>query len=247
MSTLEFVSTSADGIAGTAVPLVTAPTLITGLGSHPAVTVPLVCGRAPATHLIWQRLADTAEFYGTPIADVEALDHALRGLLNEAMARHGAVTLAADVLAVTVAEGPHFVVSATIVQSLRPELVTLTVQQFQPVPQWRRMAAHTTSRAAADRARLDLAADGHVDIVDVDGDRIGRPCWGALMFDTDGDRVGTGVFALDLLGAAGLLEDLRRTDEPVDISEGSRAWWISPVFERHPVAAIGTRRFEVPA
>ncbi|WP_304106710.1 hypothetical protein [Mycolicibacterium bacteremicum] len=242
MSTLDFVSASADGIAGAGVPLVTAPTLMSGLGSHPAVTVPLVHGRPPATALIWQRLATVADFYGTEIPDADALGTALTAFLDRA---GPGATLAADVLVVPIHGRTQFLVSGAPIAPHRSEPVALAVQPFQPVPQWRRVAADTTSRAADDLAAGELAAAGYVDSVDVDGDRIGRPARGALIFDGDRSRIGTGTSVLDLLIAAGLADDMTRTDDTVDVSSATTAWYVSPRFEIHPVSAVGARRFEV--
>ncbi len=242
MSTLDFVSASADGIAGAGVPLVTAPTLMSGLGSHPAVTVPLVPGRPPATALIWQRLATVADFYGTEIPDADALGTALTAFLDRA---GPGATLAADVLVVPIHGRTQFLVSGAPIAPHRSEPVALAVQPFQPVPHWRRVAADTTSRAADDLAARELAAAGYVDSVDVDGDRIGRPARGALIFDGDRSRIGTGTSVLDLLIATGLADDMTRTDDTVDVSLATTAWYVSPRFEIHPVSAVGARRFEV--
>ncbi|SDD84321.1 hypothetical protein SAMN04488581_2863 [Mycolicibacterium neoaurum] len=242
MSTLDFVSASADGIADAGVPLVTAPTLISGLGSHPALTAPLVVGRPPATALIWRRLAAVADFYGTDMPAEDALNDALDGLLDRVDA--GAV-IAAEVLVVPIHGRTQFLVSGATITPHRDDRVALDVRPHRPVPQWRRIAVDTTSRAADDLAARELAATGYVDVADVVGDRIGRPQLGALIFDTERGRIGTGVDVLDLSIAAGLVADMPRTDEPIDVGNAVAAQFVSPRFEIHPVTAIGARRFEV--
>ena len=248
MSTLEFVSTSAGGIAESDAPLVSAPALIAALGTHPALTVPLVCGRAPDAGLIWARLDETARFFGVAIPPVTALRDTVAGFLDEATARHGQVALAARVMVVDLDGQARFVVSATVIDPVRAEPVVLALTSGPdpgPVPHWRRMAARTTSRAESDLAEAGLHAAGYVDEVFSDGELVHRPRWGALIFDTAAGAVGTGADRLDLLQAAGLLDGVRYSDEPVPVSSTTYAWWVSPRFETHPVSAIGARRFEV--
>ncbi|MGU3499027.1 hypothetical protein [Mycobacterium sp. C31M] len=236
------MSTSADGIVGADVPLVTAPTIIAGLGSQPVVTVPLVGGRVRAVLPIWQRLADTAVFFDTPIPDVAALTVALNGFLAAAPTSG---VLAVDVLVTSVGGQAQFVVSGSVIEPVRAQSVTLATRPFDAVPRWRQLAARTAGRADADLTARELAAAGHADIADVDGDRIGRPRFGALIFEAATATIGTGADKLQLMQAAGLLDTFAVSDEPVDLAGATTAWWISPTFERHPVAAIGTRRFEV--
>lgn len=248
MSTLEFVSTSAGDIVESDAPLVTAPALVAALGTHPTLTVPLVSGREPDSGLIWHRLAETADFFGTSIPPWDALRDALGGFLDEAARRHGPVTLAARVMVVDVDGQARFLVSASVIEPVRPEPVVLTVISDPgtgAVPHWRRMAARTSSEAGTDRVARDLDADGYADAVHTDGELVHRPRLGALIVGTDGGAVGVGADTLDLLRAAGLRDIARYSDEPLSISGTTHAWWVSPRFETHPVAAIGTRRFEV--
>lgn len=248
MSTLEFVSTSAGGIADSDAPLVTAPALVAALGTHPALTVPLVSGRAPAADLIWARLDEAAAFFGIDIPPVTALHDTVAGFLDEAAVRHGRVALAARVMVVELDRQTRFVVSASVIDPVRSEPVVLTVTSDPDagaVPHWRRMAARTSSRAEADLAERDLRAGGHVDEVFTDGPLVHRPRLGALIIDNPGGAVGLGADRLELLHAAGLLDIARYSDEPVPISGATHAWWVSPRFETHPVSAIGARRFEV--
>lgn len=248
MSTLEFVSTSAGGIADGDAPLVTAPALVAALGTHPAITVPLVIGRAPATGLIWRLLEETAHFFDTDLPPAAALADALQNLLAEAQRRHGPVTLAAHVMVVELEARAEFVVSAQVIDPVRVEPVALAVAPGPPPaapPQWRRMAARTSSHAAGDRAARDLAAAGYVDEVYVEDGRVHPPRLGALIVETAEGAVGTGAERLELARAAGLLAALQYSDEPVSISAGARAWWLSPRFETHPIGAIGARRVRV--
>ncbi len=249
MSTLEFVSTSAGGIAESDAPLVCAPALVAALGTQPALTVPLVSGREPGTGLIWARLDETARFFGVDIPPVTALHDTVTGFLQEATARHGQVTLAARVMVVEVGGQSRFVVSASVIDPFRSEPVVLGVtpshREAGPLPHWRQMAARTGSQAEADLAERELRAAGYVDEVVTDGELVHRPRLGALVFDTAGGAVGTGADRLELLRAAGLHDGVRYSDAPVAVSGAARAHWVSPRFETHPVSAVGARRFEV--
>lgn len=248
MSTLEFVSTSAGGVSESAAPLVTAPALISGLGTHPALTLPLVCGREPDTELIWHRLDETARFYGLAIPPAVALSDTLHGFLDEATVRHGRVALVVRVLVAEVAGLPQFVVSASVIDPVRPEPVVLAGTSG-PVgavaPHWRRMAARTASHADDDLIERELRAAGYADVVTVDGDLIGSPRLGALIFETADGAIGTGSAHLALMRAAGLTATVTDSDGSVAVSVVTRARWVSPRFETHPVTAIGAHHFEV--
>ena len=248
MSTLEFVSTSAGGIAESDAPLVSAPALVAALGTHPALTVPLVSGRTPDSDLIWARLDEAARFFGHDIPPATALRDTMAGFLDEATVRHGQVTLAARVMVVDLDGQARFVVSASLIDPVRSAPVALTVtsnREAGPVPHWRRMAARTASRAESDLAERELAAGGYADEVGTDGELVHRPRLGALILGTAERAVGIGADRLDLLRAAGLLDGVRYSDEPVPMSGTTHAWWVSPRFETHPVSAIGARRLEV--
>jgi hypothetical protein len=248
MSTLEFVSTSAGGIAESDAPLVSAPALVAALGTHPALTVPLVSGRTPDTGLIWARLDEVARFFGHDIPPVSALHETVAGFLDEATLRYGQVALVARVVVVDLDGRPRFVVSASVIDPVRSESVALTVTSNPdagPVPHWRQMAARTTSLAESDLAERELAAGGYADEVVTDGELVHRPRLGALILGTAESAVGIGADRLDVLRAAGLLDGVRYSDEAVPMSGITHAWWVSPRFETHPVSAIGARRFEV--
>lgn len=248
MSTLEFVSASADGIVANAAPLVTAPALVAGLGAHPALTVPLVCGRPTGTAEIWRRLDEAARFFGAEIPPVSALHDALHGFLAEAAARHGQVTVAAQIQLIEVDGQNEFVVAGTVIDATRPEPVALAAQRGplqDRTPHWRRMAARTSSRAEARLVEQDLNARGYADVVTVDGALIGNPRLGALIVETADGKTGLGADVLTLLQAAGLLDAaVPCTDLPLALSGAKRVWWVSPRFETHPVRVIGTHHFE---
>lgn len=248
MSTLEFVSTSADGIAESAAPLVTAPVLVAGLGAHPALTVPLVCGREADTDHIWGLLDETARFYDVEIPPAGALRAAVQGFLTETEARHGTVALAARVLIVEVHGRMQFVVSGSVIEPHRPEPVVLAVTPQRdpgPPPHWRRMAARTTSAADTELAERDLRAAGYADEVSAAGGFVGQPRLGALIVETAEGTVGVGAERLTLLRLAGLTDVPEISDRPVAMSGATGVWWVSPRFETHPVSAVGATRLEV--
>lgn len=246
MSTLEFVSASADGISEISAPLVTVAALVSALGTHPALTIPMVCGQDFDVDDLWRRLAEPAEFYGHAVPDVAALRQALRTLLTEAETAHGPVTLAANVMAVEVDGQPQFVVSATVIDPIRSDSVALAARPgpvTEVVPTWRRMAARTSSHAEADLLQRDLERDGYVDEVPADTGRIGAPRLGALVYDTAQGKFGLGADRLTLLSAAGLLEECTVSDDPFELASAHRVWWVSPLFEAHPVTSIGGHHF----
>jgi hypothetical protein len=115
-------------------------------------------------------------------------------------------------------------------------------------PHWRRMAARTTSRGEADQVRRWLAGRGYADVVAVRTGR-GAPLLGALLFDTAAGLRGVDnpepVSILDQMSACGLIEPVCRVGEcPAD---ATRAWWISPGFETHPVESIAGTDYQVDA
>lgn len=248
MSTLEFVSTSAGGITEGDAPLVTAPALVAALGTHPTLTAPLVSGRAIGAGLIWRRLEEAARFFGVDIPPVTVLQETLQNLVTEARRRHGPITLAARISVVELDGRSEFLVSASVIDPVRPEPVALTVTPDPPtgpVPHWRRMAARTSSHAESDLTERELRAGGHADEVRVDGELVYPPRLGALLVDSADGVLGAGADHLELAREAGLLPAVTYSDAPVAISVATRAWWVSPRFETHPVNAIGDRRFEV--
>ncbi len=252
MSTLEFVSASADGIVANTAPLVTAPALVAGLGAHPALTVPLVGGRPTGTAEIWRRLDEAARFFGAEMPPVSALHDALHGFLAAAAAaaaaRRGQVMVAAQIQLIEVDGRNEFVVAGTVIEATRPEPVALAAQRGplqDRTPHWRRMAARTSSRAEAQLVEQNLNARGYADVVAVDGALIGNPRLGALIVETADGKTGLGTDMLTLLQAAGLLDAaVPCTDLPLALSGAKRVWWVSPRFETHPVRVIGTHHFE---
>lgn len=238
MTTLQFVSTSADGLSESATPLVSAGALISGLGTHPTITIPVVAGREPDADAVWHRLAEPAEFFGIEMPGVTQLRRALADFLAELQRRHCGVSAAVTVVVVDT----RFVVSGVLIEPVRPEPVRLALCAPAPAaPHWQTMAARTTSRAADLLAERELATTGHADAVPSDGDLLEVPLLGALLCETPSGRIGLGAERLGWLAAAGLLDADTVTDEPVDLAAVTRAWWVSPTFETHPVAAIGER------
>jgi hypothetical protein len=107
-------------------------------------------------------------------------------------------------------------------------------------PQWRRMAARTTSCAETDQLRLWLEQRGSVDAVSADA-ASGAPFLGALIFGSGAGYCGVDggepTSILDQLECCGAHDAIARVESgPAD---AERAWWISPEYSRHPVAAIG--------
>lgn len=245
MTTPAFVSTSADGPSGSDTPLVSATALIGGLGTQPAVTLPVVTGREPDYDALWHWLAEPAEFFGVAMPAADGLRRAMTDATTELHRRYGTATAAVTVLVVDVAGAPQFVVTGTPIEPVRPRPVSLATRAgVAAPPYWQQMAARTTSRADALLTARELAGAGHADAVPADGRRIGAPLLGALLCDTRDGRIGLGADRLARLRAAGLLgADVTTTaDDPVDLDAVRRAWWLSPVFETHPVSAIGDRR-----
>jgi hypothetical protein len=241
MTTPAFVSTSADGLSGSDTPLVSAAALIGGLGTQPAVTVAVVAGREPDYDAIWAWLAEPAEFFGVAMPGADLLRRALTDCAAEVQRGHDAA--AVTVLVVEVTGAPQFVVTATPIEPVRAQTVSLATRAAgAPPPYWQQMAARTTSRAGALHTERELAAAGHADAVPFDGHRIGVPVLGALLCETSDARIGLGADRLRWPLAAALLDADTLTDDPIGLDTIRRAWWVSPVFETHPVTAIGGRR-----
>jgi hypothetical protein len=241
MTTLEFVSTSADGLSESATPLVSAAALLTGPGTHPTVTLPVVPGRAPDTEAVWRWLAEPADFFGIEMPTIAHLRRALTDFTDELQRRHGPRTAVVTVVVVDA----HVVVSGAPISPVRTEPVHLArCAMAPPMPSWRQMAARTTSRAAQLRTERELAGCGHADAVPADSGHLGVPLLGALVCDTPGGRVGLGAARLGRLRAAGLLDtSTTLTDAPLEPAAVTRAWWVSPRYETHPVASIGELRW----
>ena len=239
MTTLEFVSNSADGLTESATPLVSAAALIAGLGSHPTVTIPVVAGDEPDADRIWRRLAEPAEFFGITMPDAAQLRRTLADFSAELQRRHGAAHAAVTIVVVE----NRCLVSGVLIEPFRTEPVNIALCAGAPAPaHWQKMAARTTSRAAELLTERELGATGHADAVPAGPDGIGAPLLGALVCETAGGRIGLGAERLGWPAAVGLLDADAVTDGPVEPAAITRAWWVSPIFETHPVAAIGERR-----
>ncbi|MDX1872654.1 hypothetical protein SBI67_11015 [Mycolicibacterium sp. 120266] len=241
MTTPAFVSTSADGLSASDIPLVSAAALIGGLGTQPTMTLPVVAGREPDYDAIWHWLAEPAEFFGIAMPAVDGLRRAMTDITTELLRGTGSAAL--TVVVADVAGVAQFVVTGTPIEPVRARAVSLATRPgVATPPYWQQMAARTTSRAGLVLAERELASAGHADAVPADGQRIGVPLLGALLCDTPDGRIGLGADRLSRLRAAALLDADIVTDEPVDLAAVRRAWWVSPLFETHPVRAIGECR-----
>jgi hypothetical protein len=117
---------------------------------------------------------------------------------------------------------------------------------------WQRMAARTTSRGDVDQLARWLNGNGFVDLVGSDGaSSSGPPALGALVFDHRDRLIGLDnpwpVSVLGLMGRCGATRAgmITAPTDFVDPEQASFAWWVSPLFEVHPVERIGEMRYEV--
>ena len=122
--------------------------------------------------LLGHVVAAVADFYGTDIPAEDVLADTLDDLLGRADA--GAV-IAAEVLVVPIHGRTQFLVSGATITPHRDDRVALDVRPHRPVPQWRRIAVDTTSRAADDLAARELAGDLSVTPVRGQIVRVGNP------------------------------------------------------------------------
>jgi hypothetical protein len=229
-------------------PLFAATAVMAHPGTNPTVTVPVLAGRLPDVDGLWSHLSEPAEFFGYAMPSRAVLSDVVTEFVS-AVAPVGSL----GAMTVTIVEhdgSAHVVVTGTAVRPTRPDPVRIDVcdAQFAPVrphhPHWRRMAARTTSKAEVDQLRRWLAESGHVDAV---GDADGVPFLGALVFEcgTDlcGVDAGAPISVLDQLQQCGAIAPVARVRQCPGDAE--RAWWISPGYECHPVAAIGRRSHAV--
>lgn len=232
-------------------PLVPVTQVMARLGSQPTITVPMVAGTVPDVDGIWRYLDEPAEFFGIAMPDREAL-HAALGRFAGATADRSVIV--ATVTLLDVDGGPDLVVTGAVVNPVGTTAVRIA--GCDPAPQvpratdpvWLRMAARTTSRAAADQIQRWLKDDGYADGVPA-GTLAGAPLLGALVFDTAAGLVGIDnpepTSILDLLDRAGITTGIRRVD--VRPADARRAWWISPSFQTHPVASVDDIVFDLDA
>ncbi|MCV7422913.1 hypothetical protein H7K45_20385 [Mycobacterium yunnanensis] len=206
-------------------------------GTLPAITIPVAGRRWPDVDEIWSHLQEPAEFFGVTMPDVDALSAALGAFAATATA----AWIAASVVIVETDQGSEVAVSGVAVQPWRQEPVVVAVDDSVPPahrasdPWWRRMAARTTSRAEVDQRERWLRGLGWADVVSG-----GVPLLGALVVETPDGCVGVEnpepTSVLDQLAACGWTARVTAAATvPADVT---RAWWVSPRFETHPVAEL---------
>jgi hypothetical protein len=245
-SMVSSASDSSTGLAEIDRPLFAATQVMAHPGTNPTVTVPVFGGRLPDVDRLWAFLAEPAEFFGFSMPAIDTISNGIAGFVEAA----GRELLSLTVTIVDIEGAAHVVVTGNAVQFVQTGAVRIDACDAEsPLTQpdhqwWLRMAARTTSRADEDQVRRWLGASGHVDAVH-DGTALGAPFLGALVFVRGSDVCGfdnvepTSILAQ--LQECGAIAPVRRVSEcPVD---AERAWWISPGYECHPVAAIGLREY----
>lgn len=218
-------------------PYVRASQLITRPGTLPAITIPIAKGRWPDVDGIWSYLREPAEFFGIAMPGPAALT----GALTEFAATTDAALTAASVVIVETDGESEVVVTGAAVQPLRSTPVRICADDSVPHahrasdPQWRRMAARTTSRAEVDQRERWLDGRGYADALSG-----GEPLLGALVVETSRGVLGVEnpepTSVLDQLTACGATAPITRAAQPP--AGAVRAWWVSPAFETHPVAEL---------
>jgi hypothetical protein len=218
-------------------PYVRATQLITRPGTLPAIPIPIANGRWPDVDAIWSYLREPAEFFGIAMPEPAALSVAL----TDFAATTDATLAAASVVILETDGASEVVVTGAAVQPLRSTPVRVCADDSVPHahrasdPQWRRMAARTTSRGEVDQRERWLNGRGYADALSG-----GEPLLGALVVETPRGVVGVEnpepTSVLDQLTACGAPVPVARAAEsPAD---AVRAWWVSPTFETHPVAEL---------
>jgi hypothetical protein len=240
------------GIGEIARPLFAATQVMAHPGTNPTVTVPVVAGRSPDVDGLWAFLAEPAEFFGFAMPGHEVLSDAIAHFIDAVRGAAGTKVSALSVTLVEYGGSAQFVVTGSAVQPARRDAVRIDVCDVSfPLtragdPSWRRMAARTTSRAEEDQLRRWLEDRGYVDAVSR-AVAPGVPFLGALIFERGADVCGVDnvepTSILIQLQECGAIGSIRRVDScPAD---AERVWWISPGYERHPVAAIGASTYTV--
>lgn len=218
--------------------------LIARPGTLPTIDIPVVRGRVPDVDGVWSHLREPADFFG-----ISMPTHAE---LAAALARFTADVFDTGSLAaatVTIVEGPsRVVVSGFEVRPvLRRDAVRIEASDAPHVhratdPWWLRMAARTTSRAAEDQLARWLTARGVVD-----GLSDGVPLRGALVFETADGPVGVEnpepTSVLDQLTECGVIAEIARASACPLRAEWT--WWVSPLFDVHPVTELAGVRTAV--
>jgi len=258
MTTLDFTSTSADGLRHAADPLISITTIVANLGSHPVITFPLPTGEAADAGWVWNYLEEPAHFFGIAMPARDELQSAFERFAASPSVGAGHALLAVTVMLIEANGRAQFVITASTAQRFDPTpvriAVTSDVQWPAPDaadPQWRRMAMRTASRGHVDQLRRWLNDDGFSDVVRRrEESSIGAPALGALVFDhADGltgfdDPYPVGVLGLMERCGAVCAGTIGKHAEIACYGEASSAWWISPLFEVHPVDQIGDVRYE---
>jgi len=217
-------------------PYVRATQLITRPGTLPAITIPIANGRWPDVDGIWSYLREPAEFFGIAMPETAAVTVAL----TDFAATTDATLAAASVVIVETDGESEVVVTGATVQPLRSTPVRICADDSVPHahrasdPEWRRMAARTTSRGEVDQRQRWLDGRGYADALSG-----GEPLLGALVVETPDGVLGVEnpepTSVLDQLTAWGAAPITRAAQPPAD---AVRAWWVSPTFETHPVAEL---------
>jgi hypothetical protein len=216
---------------------VRATQLTTRPGTLPAITIPIADGRWPDVGAVYSYLREPAEFFGIAMPGLAEFTTALRAFT----ATVTDATVAATVVIVETDDGSDVVVSGLPVQPLRPAPVVVGADDSVPPahratdPWWRRMAARTTSRADLDQRERWLNGLGYADALSS-----GLPLLGALVVETPRGVVGVEnpepTSVLDQLTSCGWTAPIPRAATPP--ADALHAWWVSPLFETHPVAEL---------
>ncbi len=257
MTTLDFTSTSADGLRHAADPLISITTIVANLGGHPVVTFPLIIGENSDVDWVWDYLEEPADFFGIAMPPRDELRSAHERFVASASAGTGRPLLAVTVMLIEAHGRPQFVITGAPARRFDSTPVRIAVDTVVPWPgshatdpQWRRMAARTTSRGDVDQLRRWLSGNGFVDLVHRrEESSIGSPALGALVFDHAGRLTGlddpypVSIFGL-MEGCGAVRAGMTRQTELAGFEQASSTWWISPFFEVHPVEQIGDVSYE---
>jgi hypothetical protein len=218
-------------------PYVRAIQLITRPGTLPAITIPIANGRWSDVDGIWSYLREPADFFGIAMPGPAALIAAL----TDFAATTDAALTAVSVVIVETDGASEVVVTGAAGQPLRSTPVRICADDSLPHahrtsdPQWRRMAARTTSRGEVDQCERWLNGRGYADALSG-----GEPLLGALVVETPRGVLGVEnpepTSVLDQLTACGATAPITRAAQPP--AGVVRAWWVSPRFETHPVAEL---------
>jgi hypothetical protein len=260
MTTLDFTSTSADGLRQTDDPLISVTTILANLGSHPAVTIPLISGETPDVSWVWDYLDEAADFFGMTMPSRAELRSAWERFAASVPDGPELSLVAVTIMVIHAIGQTQFVITGVPVRRFDPTPVRIAVTRGESWqapsatdPSWRRMATRTTSRGEVDQLQRWCTDNGFADLVNrqtvLGASSIGPPALGALAFDHGNRLVGLDnpypVSILGLLKRHGGAEATIAHADVVDPEPAAAAWWISPLFAVHPVELIGERRFAV--